>query len=278
MPIEMPEIVMIRIDKIRPNDWNPNEMRNEEFDFLVGNFEDLGFVQPVLVAPLENSPDGFEYSIIDGEHRFLAMEFLEEQELPCIIRDIDIDEQMFQTVRMNKIKGTTNQKKLMGMVNHLMENRSIEEVAAGLAYSDASELEGMIASARESLPDSGMKKEFDRAKDAIKTVDDLTNILNRLFTRYGDTLPAHFMVLDFGGKDHIWVKMAGRNDYKRVLEFGRTCLAEGVTMDSVILQFIAKLDAPGFIERFRDTLDEAEQVELPPTHDSDSYEEIFGEE
>lgn len=278
MAVEMPEIVMVSMDKIRPNDWNPNEMRNEEFDFLVENFEDLGFVQPLLIAPLTDDPDEFEYSIIDGEHRFLAMEFLEELEVPCIIRDIDVDEQMFQTVRMNKIKGTMNQQKIMSMVNHLMDTRSIEEVAAGLAYSDVSELEGMIASARESLPDNDMKKEFDRAKDAIKTVDDLTTILNRLFTRYGDTLPAHFMVLDFGGKNHVWVKMSGRNDYKRVLEFGRACLAGGVTMDSVILQFIAKLDAPGFIDRFRDVLDEVEHVELPPDQDADSYDEIFGEE
>lgn len=278
MSVEIPEIVMVRLDKIKPNDWNPNEMENEEFDFLVENFEEVGFVQPVLIAPLTDDPDGFEYSIIDGEHRFLAMEFLEEPELPCIIRDLDVDAQMFQTVRMNKIKGTMNQKKIMGMVEHLMETRSIEEVAAGLAYSDVSELEGMIASARESLPDNDMKKEFDRAKEAIRTVDDLTNVLNRLFTKYGDTLPAHFMVLDFGGKEHIWVKMSGRNDYKRVLEFGRACLAGGVTMDSTLLQFIAKLDVPGFIERFRDILDEAEQVELPSVQDRDSYDEIFGEE
>lgn len=49
-------------------------------------------------------------------------------------------------------------------------------------------MKALIDDTRESLPPE-MRKEFDKAKEEIKTVDDLSLVLNRLFTKYGSTLP-----------------------------------------------------------------------------------------
>ena len=46
-----------------------------------------------------------------------------------------------------------------------------------------------------------------KAKGEIKTVDQLSNILNEMFAKYGDDLKYGFMVFEFGGKTHYWIKM-----------------------------------------------------------------------
>jgi hypothetical protein len=103
-----------------------------------------------------------------------------------------------------------------------------------------------------------MKKEFDAAKDEIKTVDDLTTLLNRLFTKYGDTLPANFMILDFGGKEHIWVRLS-KKQFKLIQDKARVCLELGVTFDSVISHVLTVMDTKKFINTFSDQLEKIEQ-------------------
>ena len=191
-----PEVVVIDRSKIRPNTWNPNEVDADLFNELVQNIEEFGFVQPIVVAPL---PEGgeYEFQITDGEHRFDGLGTLGVDEIPCVVMAVDEDTQKFQTVKMNRLRGKFNQKKFTALVRDLMNRYTFEEVAARMAFTDPTELESMIENVRATLEDPEMKKEFDKAKDEIKTVDDLSSLLNRLFTQFGDTMPANFMILDF---------------------------------------------------------------------------------
>jgi len=56
-----------------------------------------------------------------------------------------------------------------------------------------------------SLPDE-LAKKLDKVKDQIKTIDDLSIVLNRLYNEYGDTLEYGFMIIGYGGKDSLWVR------------------------------------------------------------------------
>ena len=133
-----------------------------------------------------------------------------------------------------------------------------EDIAHNLGFADEEEFDHLIQSARDSLPTAEMKKEFDAAKDEIKTVDDLTTLLNRLFTKYGDTLPANFMILDFGGKEHIWVRLS-KKQFKLIQDKARVCLELGVTFDSVISHVLTVMDTKKFINTFSDQLEKIEQ-------------------
>ena len=252
--IEIPEVVMIPREEIRPNDWNPNEFDSDTFNELVKSIEDFGFVQPIIVGPLDNDPDGFKFETIDGEHRWTCLDILEVPEVPCIVRDIDQDSRKFLTVRTYRLRGKFNMKQFTKLVEDLMERHSFEDVAAQLAYTDPDELQETISAARETITDPEMRKAFDKAKDDIKTVDDLTNLLNRLFTRFGDTLPANFMIIDFGGKNHLWVRMR-KGDFPKIREQARNVMAEGVTFDSFLSHLITVIPVDKWIEKHRDLLE-----------------------
>jgi len=263
--VDFLETVMIPRHLIRPNAWNPNVMDADKFNELVSNFEQLGFVQDVVVSPLskeEADLTGFEYQIVDGEHRYDGLGVLapELDMVPCKVVSIPEDQQKFQSVKLNRLRGAFDRKRFDALVRDLLQRYTLEEVAAHMAFTDVSELECMIDSARDALPPE-MREEFDQARDEIRTVDDLSLVLNRLFTRYGDTLPFNFMILDFGGREHIWVRMDS-TEYKRVTSKARDCMAEGVTFDSVVARVIDVLPIRRFVAANRDFLKEPDNGQV----------------
>jgi ParB/RepB/Spo0J family partition protein len=252
--IEIPDTVMLKREEIRPNKWNPNEFDADTFNELVKSIEDFGIVQPLIVGPLEGDPEGFKFEVIDGEHRWTALDILEVPVIPCIVKDIDEDQRQFLTVRTYRIRGKFNMKSFTKMVEGMMEKYSFDEVAEQMAFTDPDELQEMISAARTTITDPDMRKEFDKAKDEIQTVDDLTNILNRLFTRFGDSLPANFMLIEFGGKNHLWVRMR-KGDFPKIREQARNVMAEGVTFDSFLSHLVSTVPVTKWVEKHRDLLE-----------------------
>ena len=254
--IEHGEARDIAIDLIEVNPWNPNEMSADEFNMLSENVEDVDFLDPLLVVPIE---DG-KFRVVDGEHRLEVMRLRDETVVKCIIADPERfpeHVQKFQTVRMNEIKGKLNQRKFNALVSELMQTGeyTYDQLAHEFGFVDEDEFLLLVESARDSLPTDEMKTEFDKTRDEIKTVDDLSLVLNRLFTRFGDTLPSNFMILDFGGKSHLWVRMK-HETHKRIMDKARDVMAYGFTFDSVLDHVLTLLPVDKFIERHRDLLEE----------------------
>jgi len=238
------EVRMVPITEIHPNPWNPNVMSDEFFNMLTSDVsgEDVGFAQPILVA----AQDDGTFRIIDGENRYEAARLSGFTEIPCMIAQgkLATDEglQKIQTVRMNKLHGQMDKRKFEDLVRGLAKEYTLDQLADALVFTDPTKLEAMLDETRRNLPPE-MRKEFDKAKEEIKTVDDLSQVLNRLFTRYGSTLPYRFMVLDFGGKKHMWIRFPDDKAYGAVLEKARLCQTSGVTFSSVLLQALARVDA-----------------------------------
>jgi len=127
-----------------------------------------------------------------------------------------------------------------------------------MAYDDVDGLRALIDDARKSLPPE-MRKEFDKAKEEIKTVDDLSLVLNRLFTKYGSTLPYHYMIMDFGGKEHIWVRLNDKKDHTKVCRYAEVAREHKVTFSSLLMHALSQCATPEYIAENLDSLEPADE-------------------
>ena len=251
------EVVLIPTGSIRLNNWNPNELSDAMFTRLVEDIKTVGFLQPILVTPLDDGA----YRIVDGEHCFECARLLDMETVPCVVVSGEFagDEtaQKFQTMRMNMIRGNVDKRKLKVLVEDLTTTAPIEDVAEAMAFDDVDALRALVGDARASLPPS-MRREFDKKKEEIKTVNDLSAVLNRLFTKYGNTLPYDYMVMDFGGKKQILVRLGTNKVYDKVLVAAGKCQEHNVTFSSAILLLLE-----GLTDKF--LVDNRSKLKIPET-------------
>lgn len=101
--IDIPIIENLAVEKLQPNDYNPNTMTPTEFNELVTEVKHLASLpKPVVVRP-----NGHGYIIIDGYHGWLAAKEAGLSQVPCEVLDIDEFEAMRQTYKRNQ-HGTHN--------------------------------------------------------------------------------------------------------------------------------------------------------------------------
>ena len=85
------EIVNIDIDKIYPNEVQPRKQFDEEkIKVLSDSIKNYGVLQPIVVKMDENN----KYMIIAGERRFIASKLANKNQIPAIIKDIDMKDIM----------------------------------------------------------------------------------------------------------------------------------------------------------------------------------------
>lgn len=130
------EAIVVPIDKIEPNPWNPNVQSDEIYAKEIASIEKFGFVDPITVREV-----GFDrFQIIDGEHRWKAgREHSEECRpadgvhvgyvaLPCwnlgLIEDADARE---MTVVLNETRGVANEDRLRSLLEDLIKRRGSED-------------------------------------------------------------------------------------------------------------------------------------------------------
>lgn len=125
------DVVMIPVDRIVPNDYNPNEMDPKKFELLREEIRQFGWVgNPLIVRVLPPKPsvdDGMPklgkadipYEIIDGENRWRAGKLEGMTEAPCVILDVpDKAEASFKTYVLNNFRGEINEVKLAVLINN----------------------------------------------------------------------------------------------------------------------------------------------------------------
>lgn len=229
--------VFLPVSALEPQDNNPNEMGEVEFNLLYDNIERMGVTDPILVRPKTKKEITKEkpatHKIVGGYHRWEVAKLHLIDEVPVTIitdPDFDADTEKFQIVRHNVIHGKMNPQKFMNLYQSL-SGKYTEEVAAEMfGFADEEEFKRMVQSTAAALPPE-MKQTFLDASKEIKTIDDLALVLNRLFSTYGDTVPYGYMIFDFGGNDHVWLRMK-KNQKKTLIAFGDTCRAANRTIDS----------------------------------------------
>lgn len=75
MELDINKIKKIKIDDVRPNDWNPKEKNHARVQDIKKSIQIMGFKQPIQVR------DNNGYEILDGEQRWTAMKELGAKEV-----------------------------------------------------------------------------------------------------------------------------------------------------------------------------------------------------
>ena len=220
------------IDKVVCNSWNPNIMDEKEFNLLVTNVQDIGMAVPITVV---EKKDG-TFMIIGGEHRWKAARLTGMKTIPAVVYpegEMDEDRAKFQTMRLNMIHGKIDPKKFVDMYMGLSGKYTEEVLKESMGFINQAEWDRLLSKVKQGLPTKDLKQRFDQVKEQIKTMEDLSTILNRLFATYGDTLPYAFMVFDFGGKENLWIRM-DKPLFSTMKMVSNECVLNKVTLDAVL--------------------------------------------
>ncbi|BBL73196.1 IbrB-like domain-containing protein [Methylomagnum ishizawai] len=114
----------IPIDKVSPNDYNPNSVAHKEMGLLHTSISHDGYTQPVVVIW---NPDRDRFEIVDGFHRYYTMKTHPDIHattgglLPCVVIDKDINDRMASTVRHNRARGRHSVQGMSAMVFKMLE-------------------------------------------------------------------------------------------------------------------------------------------------------------
>jgi len=242
---------MVSVSKITVNDWNPNEMSPEQYEMLLDNIMKVDFVDPVLVTKFKDEYDEkIRYRVVDGEHRFRAACDLGHKKVPIIVVDYDESTAKKQTIRMNKIRGSFNHKKFNKMIEAMLMGGELSSATAAfdLGFEDEEEFELYREAARSQLPNKEAKQEFDKRVKQAQTLDDIYTLVMILVKKYGDSIPANFMILSVGLGRSLWVKVDQRN-IRRFEAKARQCLEEGYTFDSFLTRVLQSVNVEKFIAK-----------------------------
>jgi ParB/RepB/Spo0J family partition protein len=127
--------LLVPIEEVVPNTWNPNSMDSFMRDKLVKAIRKDGFVLPVLVRP---APEGSasKWEIVDGEHRWrVASEELQMKAIPVLnLGAISDAEAKALTIKANTLRGEFDSVKLAQMVGDLVKEYGKENVIDSLPY------------------------------------------------------------------------------------------------------------------------------------------------
>jgi hypothetical protein len=223
--------VDLPIDQLVPNENNPNKMDARSFDLLCDNYAQVGIVDPIFVRPLDEGT----YRIVGGHHRWEAAKYLDFETVPCtVITDpnFDGDAETFQVVRMNMIRGKLDPEKFMNMYQSVSDKYEEDLLQDAFGFADDAEFAKLIKQTKKSLPKE-MQAEFTQAAKEIKTIDDLSKVLNHLFSTFGDTLDYGYMIFDFNGQENIWLRMKAK-DREGFRTLGQMCKANSRSIDDIL--------------------------------------------
>lgn len=248
------DVINLPIDRIAPNLYNPNEMSEEAFSYLEENVEQVGFVDPIVVTP---DSDG-NFIIIDGQHRWEQQRMSGVTDIPCVIVSNEIfDEKtlMLQTVRLNNIRGTLNPDKFNALIDKLVNNHGMnfDTLVEDLAFEDIDYFQQLVKAGREEVPKEA-RKEYDKAVKKVNSIDGLAKLIERLWLKYSSTVPANFMIIDYGDMRHLWIQM-DQGHMAFCTDLFRSIFEEGYKVSSVLQIMLNELNLSEFIEKHKDKLE-----------------------
>jgi ParB-like chromosome segregation protein Spo0J len=123
-------VLWVPIEKVTPNNWNPNSVAKNEMRLLYLSIKSDTYTQPVVTF-YNKENDMFE--IVDGFHRYTTMRVnkdiyeLNGGLLPIVVIDKDVNERMSSTVRHNRARGKHSVNGMANMVFTLLERGMSDE-------------------------------------------------------------------------------------------------------------------------------------------------------
>jgi len=118
-------VMWIPIEKVCPNDYNPNSVAPVEMQLLYTSILHDHYTQPIVTV---HDKERDMYVIVDGFHRYYTAKsnknILDRMEghLPVVVIDKDINDRMASTVRHNRARGKHSVGGMGSMVFQMLEN------------------------------------------------------------------------------------------------------------------------------------------------------------
>ncbi|MCP4261532.1 MAG: ParB-like nuclease domain-containing protein [Planctomycetes bacterium] len=115
----------VPIDKVSPNDYNPNSVASTEMRLLYTSIEHDGYTQPIVTI---YDKDQDKFIIVDGFHRYYVMKTNKDiydstgGKLPIVVIDKAINDRMASTIRHNRARGKHAITGMSSMVFSLLDN------------------------------------------------------------------------------------------------------------------------------------------------------------
>lgn len=234
---------MVSVQRLHPNEWNPNECDSDMMAELVSEIRDDGFDQPLQVVPCEcDKIKGSHFKIIGGEHRWKAAQVVELKELPAVVySDWDESRQKIKTVRRNMLHGVLNSSKFSALVGDLETGGLTRaEIAQAMAFDSE---QAMLKCLDEpNKVDARVLADIDAtARRDADAVNSLTDVIQNLFRDCGDTVDQGFLVFAYKGKTHVLVLMSDDMEHA-MTELISKVKASGENMNQVLLEAVQRGD------------------------------------
>ena len=119
-------IIQIAIDKLIPNDWNPNHIKPDHYAKLKRNIQSHGEVIPIVVRV---HPDKKGYhQIIDGYHRWQIYKELGKETVDCVLVEVTDDQAKILTINLNYLRGQAKKREYAELIHSLSELHSLEDL------------------------------------------------------------------------------------------------------------------------------------------------------
>jgi hypothetical protein len=118
-------VLWVPIDKVEPNDYNPNSVASVEMRLLYTSILHDGYTQPTVTIYDEVKD---KYIIVDGFHRYFTCknnkDIFDRNKgmLPIVVIKKDINDRMASTVRHNRARGKHSVSGMSNMVFKMLEN------------------------------------------------------------------------------------------------------------------------------------------------------------
>jgi ParB-like chromosome segregation protein Spo0J len=163
--------VFVPTEKLRANNYNPNNVPVDKMELLYQSIIDNGFCFPIVTIfdELENV-----YVIIDGFHRYTILkDWFNLTEIPVVILKHDLKQRMAATIQFNRARGV-HQVELMGdLVQSLVEQDMSDEKIAkhlGMELEEVYRLKQITG-----IAELFKNQKYSRAWEMIETEVDDTN-------------------------------------------------------------------------------------------------------
>ena len=118
-------------DRLKPNDWNPNKVSQENLRLLTQSILCNGWTLPIVIRP--------DYTIIDGFHRWTVageepLRTLLDGKVPVVmVSHADAAEDIYGTVTHNRARGAHLLEPMKAIVRRLLEQgKTVEEIGKQL--------------------------------------------------------------------------------------------------------------------------------------------------
>ena len=126
MAFESPvyNIIAVPVEKVKPNDYNPNAVAPPELKLLYDSIKEDGHTMPIVCYYNEENDS---YIIVDGFHRYrIMLEYpdiyaREHGKIPVSVINKSLDNRMASTIRHNRARGSHQVDLMSNIIKELHE-------------------------------------------------------------------------------------------------------------------------------------------------------------